>query len=77
MHAVRCCRLSGLLVRLSEAAGPYGDTRIGSNRLRELEGSADLAGLPDPVSLTVWPYSLSVLPTSPTAPAFQAAAGTR
>ena len=29
---VRCCRLSGLLVQpvVSEAAGPYGDPRIGS-----------------------------------------------
>ena len=52
--------------------GPY--------RLRELEGSAVRAGFPDPVSLTVCPYSFSVLPTSPdgSRPSpFQAAAGTR
>ncbi len=32
VHVVRCCRLSGLLVQpvVSEAAGPYGDTRTGS-----------------------------------------------
>ena len=51
-----------------------------SDRLRELEGSPDSAGLPDPVSLTVCPYSFSVLPTSPDgshASPFQAAAGPR
>ncbi len=30
VHVVRCCRLSGLLVRPSVAAGLYGNTRIGS-----------------------------------------------
>ena len=33
VHAVRCCRLFGLFVRPSDAAGPYGDARIGSKSL--------------------------------------------
>ena len=33
VHVVRCCRLSGLFVRHSNAAGPYGDAMIGSTSL--------------------------------------------
>ena len=35
VHAVRCCRLSGLVdCGTSGAAGPYGDTRVGSKSLQ-------------------------------------------
>ena len=35
VHAVRCCRLSGLIdCGSSDAAGPYGDTRVGSKSLQ-------------------------------------------
>ena len=33
VHAVKCCRLFGLFVLPSDAAGPYGDARIGSKSL--------------------------------------------
>ena len=82
VHVVRCCRLSGLMMRLVQRRGPL--WRIADRVQIGYASSIALrsgGGFPDPVSLTVCPYPSSVLPTSPTAscsvPPDQAAAGTR
>ena len=48
--------MSGLLMQLSSAAGPYGVRGSDPNRLRGLENPADKTGFSDPVPLTVCPY---------------------
>jgi transposase len=45
------------LMRLSHAAGPYGSSRSGSNSTWRARGAYPSSGFPDPVSLTVAPYS--------------------
>ena len=67
-HVVRCCRLSGLLLRqLNAGRWPvwrYADrVQIAYASFNALRSDA---GFPDPVSMTVCPYSSSDLLTSPT-----------
>ena len=81
VYAVRCCRLSGLLLRPFKCRWPvwrYADrVQIASACLK---APRTQTGFPDPVSLTVCPYLPSDLLTSPTtsrASPCQAVAGAR
>ena len=69
VHAVRCCRLFGLLVRTCwDAAGLYGDTRNGSQiGYASLRAPIQELVFPIPSHLTVCPYLSSDLLASPTA----------
>ena len=68
-HVIRCCRVSGLTMRLSHAAGPYGAAQTGSKSLtRTFVVLRPIAGFPNPVSMIVCPYLSSDLLTSPTPP---------
>ena len=54
-HVVERCRVSGLKMRLSHAAGPYGSAKIRSITLTRAQGASARTGFPDPVLSTVCP----------------------
>ena len=67
VHVVRCSRLSGLLMRQDTRRWPVWNTRTGSKIVPTgLKAPRPATGFPDPVSLTVCPYTSSDLLTSPT-----------
>ena len=58
VHVIRCCRPSGLMMRLdSTPRATYGESRTGSTSLTRARSLCVTGGsLPDPVSLTFCPY---------------------